>query len=117
MGVKWQGRKSKHVINSPRWRALRIVALRRDDFRCVKCGAVGRLEVDHIEPVKDAPEKAFDLDNLQTLCRSCHALKTAVEVGLASPVALGSTRTEWRALTRQPLRDTPPAKQERNFEC
>ena len=34
-----------------------------------KCGALGRLEVDHILPVRTHPELAFDLANLQTFAR------------------------------------------------
>lgn len=43
------------------------MAKRRDGFRCVKCGQRIRLEVDHVLPVRDRPDLAFDLSNLQTL--------------------------------------------------
>jgi 5-methylcytosine-specific restriction enzyme A len=86
-------RHSKAAIRGPRWKALRLATLRRDDFRCVQCGASGRLEVDHIEPVREAPERAHDPDNLQSLCPVCHARKTRAEVGLgpADP-----NRAAWR---------------------
>ncbi|MEM6550407.1 MAG: HNH endonuclease signature motif containing protein [Pseudomonadota bacterium] len=74
-------RHSRHVTRGPRWTALRLVALRRDGWRCVQCSARGRLEVDHIKPVRSHPELSFDLDNLQCLCPSCHAKKTRVECG------------------------------------
>lgn len=90
-------RHSGRVIKSSRWKAVRLTALRRDDFACRHCGARGRLEVDHIIPVRDAPERAFDLDNLQTLCPSCHARKTRIEVGLGQP---DPKRQEWRELVR-----------------
>ncbi len=61
MAVKTYKRHSAKVINDKRWPALRLAAKRRDGFRCVKCNAVGRLEVDHIKPVRDTPELAFDL--------------------------------------------------------
>jgi biotin operon repressor len=52
----------------------------RDDFRCVRCGAVPGpgvwLEVDHIQE-KLGGGSDDDLANLQTLCNSCHAGKTA----------------------------------------
>ena len=94
---------SRSVIRSRRWKALRLQALRRDGFQCVQCGARTRLEVDHIEPVRDAPERAFDLDNLQTLCAADHALKTRVETGRAP---LPTERLQWRDLLRK---DTPHA--------
>ena len=48
--------------------------LRRDGFRCVKCGR-GRedgvkLHVDHIKPVSHGGKSV--MDNLQTLCEDCN---------------------------------------------
>lgn len=81
MGIK---RYSKGVQKTQRWKAVRLQAKRRDGWKCVTCGSVGRLEVDHIIPVRAAPERAYDLTNLQTLCSSCHSRKTRVEIGLGS---------------------------------
>ncbi|MGJ3230247.1 MAG: HNH endonuclease [Oceanicaulis sp.] len=86
---------SRPVTRDRRWKALRLEALRRDKFACVKCGARGRLEVDHIAPVRDAPERAFDLANLQSLCGPCHARKTRIEAGHAP---LSPERQAWRDL-------------------
>ncbi|MGE0410184.1 MAG: HNH endonuclease signature motif containing protein [Amphiplicatus sp.] len=58
------------------------------------CGVRGRLEVDHIKPVRDAPELAFVLANLQSLCPSCHGAKTRLEVGFAPP---DPKRIAWRS--------------------
>lgn len=77
-----------------RWKALRQAALRRDGYKCVACGSAGRLEVDHVIPVRDAPERAFDLGNLQCLCPRCHALKTRIEAGHPPP---DPKRAAWRA--------------------
>ncbi|CAJ0867074.1 hypothetical protein AMST5_01919 [freshwater sediment metagenome] len=68
---------------SKRWARVRFLALRRDGFACVKCGSRTRLEVDHISAIRKSPERAFDLDNLQTLCREHHAEKTDQELGRA----------------------------------
>lgn len=76
---------SRPVIRSRRWKALRLEALRRDGFACRECGARGRLEVDHIQPVREAPELAYSLDNVQSLCRSCHTRKTRIECGHPEP--------------------------------
>ncbi|MGC9420268.1 MAG: HNH endonuclease [Rhodovulum sp.] len=94
MGVRWN-RQSAAVIRTRRWKALRLEALRRDGWQCVQCGAKGRLEVDHIVPVRDAPERAFDLSNTQCLCPACHARKTRIEIGLGR---IDPAREAWKAL-------------------
>lgn len=93
MGVIQYHRYSQAVIRSARWKGLRLEALRRDDFACVQCGARGRLEVDHIQPVRHHTDGAFDLANLQSLCRSCHSRKTRLEAGHPP---LSKTRQAWR---------------------
>lgn len=87
-------RHSARVTRTRRWKALRLIALRRDGFRCIECRAPGRLEVDHIKPVREAPELAFVLENLQSLCPRCHGAKTAREVGLPP---LDPRKSAWRA--------------------
>jgi len=86
-------RHSAAVLKSKRWKRLRVEILRRDGFACVQCGARGRLEVDHIRPVRTHPELSFEPGNLQCLCPACHTRKTRVECGHppASPA-----RLKWR---------------------
>ncbi|WP_235183781.1 MULTISPECIES: HNH endonuclease [unclassified Sulfitobacter] len=55
--------------------------LERDHFRCKECGIGGRLEVDHIKPVRSHFDLAYSPSNLQSLCPSCHAKKTRIECG------------------------------------
>ena len=63
-----------------RWHAVRRAVLKRDQFRCTKCGKAGRLEVDHITPLQREPgQDPYDLNGLQTLCRRCHIKKTSSE--------------------------------------
>jgi len=68
---------------NPAWPGLRLAAKRRDRWACVKCGSKLRLEVDHVRPVKLRPDMALSLDNLQTLCRSCHVDKTRHDKGMS----------------------------------
>lgn len=95
------------VTSRKRWKRLRWRALKRDNFLCVgtlpdgnKCGARGRLEVDHVKPVRTHPELAFELSNLQSLCVRCHSRKTRLEVGLG---VANPARDAWTDLIRQPL--------------
>ena len=90
-------RRSGNVHYGPRWAALRLEALRRDDWKCVQCDARGRLEVDHILPVRSHPDLAYELRNLQSLCPSCHARKTRIEVGMGTP---NPAREAWKDAVR-----------------
>lgn len=45
----------------------------RDNYRCVCCGNPYKLEIDHIHPKYYGGEHS--LDNLQTLCKTCHGIK------------------------------------------
>lgn len=53
-----------------RWRRTRKRIFRRDGYRCTECGAVDRLEADHVKPV--AAGGTDDDDNLRTLCFTCN---------------------------------------------
>ena len=73
------------------WGYIRAEILKRDGFRCLRCGITGKalerlglkesfgrgylayvLQVDHIKPVRLYPELEFDRANLRTLCHNCH---------------------------------------------
>jgi len=62
---------------SARWQKLRAWKLARDPM-CEQCAAEGRTTpatlVDHIVPLKDGGDPML-VDNLQSLCASCHARK------------------------------------------
>jgi 5-methylcytosine-specific restriction endonuclease McrA len=103
MGLKRKfERPSKRVQSSKRWKALRLRVLRRDNWQCVQCGARGRVEVDHILPVRDRPDLAFDEDNLQTLCRRHHSRKTRQEMGFPEP---DPERVKWWDLLKKPMNE------------
>ncbi|MDF1716189.1 MAG: HNH endonuclease signature motif containing protein [Antarcticimicrobium sp.] len=83
---KQHHRYSKKVTSTKRWKVLRMAILERDGFRCKSCGARGRLEIDHIKPVRTHPERSYDPLNLQALCPSCHTRKTRIECGHPAPI-------------------------------
>ena len=68
------------VRSAARWKRVRLAVLDRDGWRCRHCGRAGRFEVDHIIPL-EAGGAAFDMDNLQSLCRPCHFAKTTIDRG------------------------------------
>lgn len=96
MGVGRFPRHGSAIYRTNQWKAVRLLAKRRDDFQCVQCGARGRLEVDHVKPIRDGGAP-YDLDNLQSLCPTCHARKTRMEIGLGRE---DPERDRWKALLK-----------------
>lgn len=64
-----------NVGRTPIPRPVRLMVLARDGHRCVECGDVERLQVDHKFPV--ASGGGDEIENLRTLCRSCNSRKGA----------------------------------------
>jgi 5-methylcytosine-specific restriction protein A len=102
-------RYSQRVIRTKRWKVLRLEILERDGYRCTSCGCGGRLEVDHIKPVRTHPELSYDPGNLQALCPGCHTRKTRIECGHPPP---REDRQEWRQAVDALMRNgTKPTEQ------
>lgn len=65
------------------WEKQRRRAIERDEFHCQECGVHGgpegeaQLHVDHVTPVSAGGTD--DVENLRTLCRSCHMTKHGSE--------------------------------------
>lgn len=68
-------------FHGPNWRDARLATLRRDSFTCQACGYKGKgLHVHHITPYRQFGGDwvaANRLDNLITLCHSCHSKQKA----------------------------------------
>ena len=64
-------KRARRARSSARWQNLRKLAKQRDGRRCTSYGSTDRLEVHHVVPIEDGGAE-FDLDNLITLCSSCH---------------------------------------------
>lgn len=64
--------------HSTAWQHKRQEILERDYGLCQRCGMEAEL-VDHIIPSKDDWDDRLNSDNLQSLCRSCHRIKTKRE--------------------------------------
>jgi hypothetical protein len=72
----YERQKTKAVLNRAIPLKLRYAVLKRDEKRCVKCGAnpesdkSTKLQVDHITPVSKGGRS--EMGNLQTLCFACN---------------------------------------------
>jgi 5-methylcytosine-specific restriction protein A len=71
------------IYNSGRWKLLRSL-FRASHPLCAACLAEGKGpvpadEVDHVIPITQAPDRIWDLSNLQSLCSSHHSQKTRRE--------------------------------------
>lgn len=84
----------KQIYNSSKWKQVREWILRRDRYECQDC--IARLrkaseenkrlygeeakirratEVHHIKELRAYPGKAFDEENLISLCTQCHNIR------------------------------------------
>lgn len=58
------------------WKKCREIVLMRDDYLCQECMKLDRLTaantVHHIIHLKDDPSKALAIDNLTSVCPTCH---------------------------------------------
>lgn len=61
-----------------KWRRL-SAQIKRERPLCERCEGEGRLtpatEVHHIVKIRTNPNKAYDPDNLRSLCRPCHEIE------------------------------------------
>ena len=59
--------------HSKEWRLVRRKRLELDNYTCVVCGSKSRLAVHHINHASFFKEQRLDINNLVTLCTSCHS--------------------------------------------
>lgn len=68
--------KARAFYRSAAWATVRAQALHRDHYECQECQRQGRVSkgqnVHHIKELRDYPELALELENLETLCIRCH---------------------------------------------
>ena len=72
---------SSHQTYGPRWAAIRMQILIRDNWQCRHCGRVcqdrGEAQVDHI--LRKGLGGGDEESNLQCLCITCHGKKSRLE--------------------------------------
>ncbi len=76
-------REQYNFYRTKQWQDLRRMVLNRDSFLCRYCQQQGMVRpgntVDHTIPYEFDPSLATSSDNLVTVCRECHRLKTQWE--------------------------------------
>lgn len=72
-------RSNQNLYHTQRWRTLRASIIAKYKV-CLVCGSSENLTVDHIIAPRGNEELFFNENNLQTLCKSCHRIKTAREI-------------------------------------
>ena len=69
-GPRYEGRNP--LYDTRKWRALRKWKLSASPI-CERCRRAPAEDVHHVKPVREFPELALALDNLEALCKRCHA--------------------------------------------
>ncbi len=92
-------RRDAAVYRDPQFTRNAAIVRRRANGRCEKCGRHAQIQVDHIVPVSATGQPDHSLSNLQGLCPSCHAAKSAAEGHAArrrqAPRPAPRPRTQW----------------------
>ena len=75
-----QVRRREPFYRSREWASMRRKAKETMLARCAICGTIdGRMDLDHIQSIQEAPWLKREMSNVQWLCVRCHSRKTATE--------------------------------------
>ena len=91
-------KRTKFRSNPTRWKKL-SARLRRMQPWCSSCGASDDLTVDHIIPYSERPDLAYDITNLDVLCRRCNSAKSTRGVTPANHVLPPPVKPEFGSLS------------------
>lgn len=73
---KFKSEGKNAIYHSKEWETLKALALKRDNYRCVRCHNKGSfkqpLQLDHILKKSLRPDLIWDLNNVRCLCLRCH---------------------------------------------
>lgn len=60
---------------------FRKLIIERDGYSCRHCGSTEDLHAHHVQPMKEAPEKRWDIENGILLCVTCHSDLHKMKIG------------------------------------
>ncbi len=63
---------NKRARTCSQYKYFRNSVLKRDNYKCIKCGSELELNVHHIKAFAKYPKLRFEVSNGVTLCKSCH---------------------------------------------
>ncbi|WP_414018266.1 HNH endonuclease [Lactiplantibacillus plantarum] len=97
--------------HSKQWSTVRGFIYSRDLACCQVCGQAldDRKIVDHIHPLKVAPDEKLDKNNLWTMCYRCHNIKTQLEESIKSQpngdnILKHASRQWWQKAIKEKIR-------------
>lgn len=73
-------------MHSSEWQAKRMQRIKLDGFRCQMCGSGMHLQVHHV--CYDNLCKDAEIDDLVTLCKSCHEKVHAIDLRRKNPLSI-----------------------------
>jgi|SRR5579863_6052306 len=97
--------------NKRQLKKLRPFLLDKFGHKCVNCGAVDDLQIDHIQPLSSGGTD--DVDNLQILCGDCNRRKAGAKNPMHQIVnemldqRRVAMRDQWAAENEEMYRNTP----------
>lgn len=65
----------RKLYKSPAWRKIREIKLNNEPICESENCESPAVDVHHIKDVKDRPDLALSMSNLEALCKQCHGLK------------------------------------------
>ena len=69
---------SKQFYRTKTWFKLRRRVLEEYGYRCMLCGSLDDIQVDHIRPRSREPHLSLEFSNLQVLCKDCNREKSNI---------------------------------------
>ena len=61
-------------LKSPEWNILRREVIKRDKYRCVDCGSMGKLQAHHLH-YDGVETMTFTADQCVSVCHDCHDIR------------------------------------------
>ena len=96
---RYEQRRLRSFKNKIKYQSFILIALQRDNNRCVDCGEPEKqLIVHHIDGSRETGQLNNELSNLVTLCRPCHARRHGMVSNRQDIIELRDTGLTYREI-------------------